>query len=199
MLIRYRDFAEKKGEISEFPKLNFSSILILIFCTHSNNKRFMSSTQTISLLDKLIIHTKEILERPVTRNEKLFAVCELLADEVPTFDWVGFYLVADDAENELVLGPFVGEATDHTRIPFGTGICGQVALSHETFVSQDVHAEDNYLACSIHVQSEIVVPIMADGEFVAQLDIDSNTKNSITEEQTEALEKICKMLSAEFK
>ncbi len=158
----------------------------------------MLTTQTISLLDKLIIHTKEICERPVTRNEKLFAVCELLADEVPTFDWVGFYLVADDTENELVLGPFVGEPTNHTRIPFGTGICGQVALSHETFISQDVHSEDNYLSCSMHVQSEIVVPIMVEGEFVAQIDIDSNTKNSITGEQSEALEKICKMLSAEF-
>lgn len=159
----------------------------------------MSSVHTITLTDKLIIHTKEILDRPVTRNEKLFAVCELLADEVETFDWVGFYFVADDAENELVLGPFVGEATDHTRIPFGKGICGQVAISHETFVSQDVSEEDNYIACSVAVQSEIVVPIMANGEFVAQLDIDSNTKNSITEEQEEALEKICKMLSAEFK
>lgn len=158
----------------------------------------MTPTQTISLLDKLIIHTKEIQERAVTRNEKLFAVCELLADEVPTFDWVGFYLVAEDADDELVLGPFVGESTDHNRIPFGTGICGQVALSHETFVSQDVSAEDNYLACSMDVQSEIVVPIMANGNFVAQLDIDSNTKNSITKEQTEALEKLCKMLSAEF-
>lgn len=158
----------------------------------------MSTTQAISLLDKLIIHTKEIMQRPVTRNEKLFAVCELLADEVPTFDWVGFYLVAEDAENELVLGPFVGASTDHNRIPFGVGICGQVALSHETFVSQDVTKEDNYLACSVDVNSEIVVPIMANDTFVAQLDIDSHTKNSITDEHKEALEKICKMLSAEF-
>jgi len=158
----------------------------------------MSTAQTISLTERILSLTDEILGRPVTRNEKLFAICEVLADEVSTFDWVGFYLVADDATDELVLGPFVGEATDHTRIPFGTGICGQVALSHETFVSQDVAAEENYLACSMDVKSEIVVPIMADGEFVAQLDIDSNTKNSITEEQTELLEKICEMLSAEF-
>ena len=158
----------------------------------------MSTTDTISLTEKIIGLTQEILDRPVTRNEKLFAICEILTDEVPTFDWVGFYLVAEDVENELVLGPFVGEATDHTRIPFGTGICGQVALSHETFVSQDVAAEENYLSCSISVQSEIVVPIMVGDEFVAQLDIDSNTKNSITEEQTELLESICTMLSEEF-
>ena len=181
--------------------MKFQSLTFLVYDLFyfQIKPEFPMSTQTITLLDKLIIHTKEILERTVTRNEKLFAVCELLADEVPTFDWVGFYLVAEDAENELVLGPFVGASTDHTRIPFGTGICGQVALSHKTFVSQDVNSEDNYLACSIDVQSEIVVPIMVGDEFVAQLDIDSNTKNSITEEQTEALEKICKMLSSEFK
>jgi GAF domain-containing protein len=92
----------------------------------------------------------------------------------------------------------VGESTNHTRIPFGKGICGQVALSHQTFVSQDVQAEDNYLSCSIHVQSEVVVPILAGDEFVAQLDIDSHTKNSITDEQVEILEDICAMLSGEF-
>ena len=158
----------------------------------------MSNTQTIDLIDKLAISTGKILKRSVTRNEKLFAICELLADEVPTFDWVGFYLVAEDAKDELVLGPFVGKRTDHTRIPFGTGICGQVALSHKTYVSQNVEAEENYLACSVEVKSEIVVPIMAEGEFVGQIDIDSNTKDSIKEEQVEALEIICDMLSSEF-
>ena len=115
------------------------------------------------------------------------------------FDWVGFYLVADDATDELVLGPFVGEPTSHKRIPFGKAICGQVALSHKTFVSQDVTAEDNYLVCSDNVKSEIVVPIMVGDKFVAQLDIDSNTKNSVTLEQTKALNKIGKMLSSIFK
>lgn len=158
----------------------------------------MTATETLLLKEKLLAGAKEIVERDVTLHEKLFAVCELLADQVPTFNWVGFYMVAEDAENELVLGPFVGASTDHTRIPFGKGICGQVAVSHETFVSQDVHAEDNYLSCSISVQSEIVVPIMKGDEFVAQLDIDSHTKNSITEEQTEALEEICELLSYEF-
>ena len=158
----------------------------------------MTATDTLLLKEKLITGAKEIIARDVTLHEKLFAVCELLADEIPTFNWVGFYMVADDAENELTLGPFVGESTDHTRIPFGKGICGQVAVSHETYVSQDVQAEENYLSCSISVQSEIVVPIMKNGEFVAQLDIDSHTKNSISEEQTDALETICNLLSEEF-
>ena len=158
----------------------------------------MTTTEAISLNEKLVYGTEEILKRNVTRDEKLFAVCELLADEVPTFNWVGFYMADPDGKDELVLGPFVGASTDHTRIPFGKGICGQVALSHETFVSQDVNAEENYLSCSIDVQSEIVVPVMKGDVFVAQLDIDSHTKNSITAEQRETLEEICDLLAEEF-
>ncbi|RNC84047.1 MAG: GAF domain-containing protein [Balneola sp.] len=158
----------------------------------------MTSADVLQLKEQLVSGTQEILKRPVTRDEKLFAICELLADEVPTFNWVGFYMADPEGKEELVLGPFVGASTDHTRIPFGKGICGQVALSHETFIAQDVHAEDNYLACSIDVQSEIVVPIMKGDVFVAQLDIDSHTRNSITEEQRSALEEICVLLADEF-
>lgn len=156
------------------------------------------STAEITLNDKLIPDVEKILNRDVTRDEKLFAICELLADEIPTFNWVGFYMADPEGKNELVLGPFVGEATDHTRIPFGKGICGQVALSNETYVSQDVHSEENYLACSMDVKSEIVVPVMKDNTFVAQLDIDSHTKNSITSAQRELLEEICDLVADEF-
>ncbi|MEX2604703.1 MAG: GAF domain-containing protein [Gracilimonas sp.] len=156
------------------------------------------NTIQLTQFDQLVSDTESILKRNVTLNEKLFAVCELLADEIPTFNWVGFYLPDSDGKKELVLGPFVGPSTDHTRIPYGRGICGQVALSHETFVSQDVHSEDNYLACSAEVQSEIVIPIMKANTFVGQLDIDSNTKNSITKDQRELLEEICVLLSNEF-
>lgn len=156
------------------------------------------STAETTLNDQLIPDVKSIMSRNVTRDEKLFAICELLADEVSTFDWVGFYMADPDGKDELVLGPFVGEATDHNRIPFGKGICGQVALTNETYVSQDVHSEDNYLACSMDVKSEIVVPIMKDNTFVAQLDIDSNTKNSITTGQRELLEEICALVADEF-
>lgn len=155
-------------------------------------------TAELTLTDKLIPDIKYILGRNVTRDEKLFAICELLADEIETFDWVGFYIADPKGVEELVLGPFVGPSTDHTRIPFGKGICGQVALSHQTFVSQDVKSEENYLSCSADVQSEIVVPIMKNEQFVAQLDIDSNKKNSITTEQRTLLEDICELLAEEF-
>ncbi len=129
------------------------------------------------------------------RHEKLQEICELLAGGIEEFDWVGFYLVDPDSERELVLGPYVGEATEHTRIPFGKGICGQAADTHQTFVVEDVSKADNYLACSLDVKSEVVVPIMKNGTFVAELDIDSHTKSAITKNHQEMLEEICDIIA----
>lgn len=147
----------------------------------------------------LVNKVKEIVNRSEgSREQKLQQISELLANNVVVFDWVGFYLVDPEAERELVLGPYVGEETEHTRIPFGTGICGQAADSHETFVVQDVSEADNYLACSMHVKAEIVLPILKNGILVAELDIDSHTKNAITEEHQEILEEICDIVAHLF-
>ena len=132
------------------------------------------------------------------RDEKLLDICRVLEAEVPVFDWVGFYLVDPQAERELVLGPYVGEETEHTRIPFGKGICGQAAETNETFVVQDVSKAENYLACSVHVQSEIVVPVKKEGSFVAELDIDSHTKNALTGDHRTMLEEICRAVAPLF-
>ena len=139
-----------------------------------------------------------IIERHLDLNQTLIEVAQVLHAEFDHFDWVGFYLDDQDKKGFLKLGPYVGPATDHVSIPYGKGICGQVAVSLQTFVSQDVSAEDNYIACSTEVQSEIVVPILKNGVFVAQIDVDSNTKNSITTEQTELLKAICTKLSPLF-
>lgn len=147
---------------------------------------------------EILNEAKSIINGENERNEKLKAVCELLDRKVDVFDWTGFYLVAEDEENMLELGPYVGETTDHTRIPFGKGICGQAANTLQTFVVQDVKKADNYLACSIHVQSEIVVPIMKGDQFVGELDIDSHTKGAITDELQSLCEEICKELSGIF-
>lgn len=147
---------------------------------------------------ELIEKTKSIVSNDGTRDEKLKRVCSMLEESVDIFDWVGFYLVDPEADRELVLGPYVGEETDHTRIPFGKGICGQAANSLETFVVQDVSKEDNYLACSMDVQAEIVIPVMKNETFVAELDIDSHTKNSISGQHREMLEEICDIVSKLF-
>ncbi len=125
---------------------------------------------------------------------RLQALCAMLTAEVSHYNWVGFYLVDPKSPRELVLGPYVGEPTEHTRIPFGKGICGQVAESEETFVVPDVSEEDNYLACSLTVKSEIVVPVMLDGRFVGQLDIASHTRDAFGPEDEALLEAIAEGL-----
>lgn len=114
------------------------------------------------------------------REDKLLQLCHLLRDNIDYYDWVGFYFRNGDKE-ELVLGPYAGEPTDHTVIPFGKGICGQVAVSNKNFVVPDVTAQDNYIACSITVKSEIVVPLFADGKNIGQIDIDSEVLDAFTE------------------
>ena len=125
-----------------------------------------------------------------TVDERLLAICELLENHIDYYNWVGFYFKNGD-KNELKLGPYVGEPTDHTIIPFGKGICGQVALSNKNFVVPDVAAQDNYIACSITVKAEIVIPIFVNGENMGQIDIDSNTPDPFNEEDERFLEFIC--------
>ena len=132
-----------------------------------------------------------IIESPSHNvEEKLQKVCQLLDQEFDYFNWTGFYFRNGDKE-ELVLGPYVGAETDHTVIPFGKGICGQVAVSNETFVVPDVHDQDNYLSCSIDTKAEIVVPIIKNGENIGQIDIDSHTLDPFTTEHREMLEWLC--------
>ncbi len=136
-----------------------------------------------------------ILEGPnESIDEKLQKICHLLDQEVAYYNWTGFYFKNGDKE-ELLLGPYVGAATDHTVIPFGKGICGQVALSNKTFVVPDVSAQDNYLSCSIATKSEIVVPIIKNSENIGQIDIDSHQIDPFTAEDTALLEWLCNEVS----
>ncbi len=137
--------------------------------------------------EEILERVDEILERDGDTDSKLKDICRLLHTEMDGYDWVGFYLVED---GELVLGPFVGESTEHTNIDFGEGICGQAAESEDTFVVGDVSEEDNYLSCSVKVQSEIVVPIFKNGEVVGEIDIDSHQREAFSEEDEKLLEDI---------
>ncbi|MBP7173979.1 MAG: GAF domain-containing protein [Cloacibacterium sp.] len=125
-----------------------------------------------------------------TTEEKLQKICQLLDQEISYFNWTGFYFRNGDKE-ELVLGPYVGAPTDHTVIPFGKGICGQVAVSNQTFIVPNVKEQDNYLSCSIDTKAEIVVPIIKNGENIGQIDIDSHTLNPFTQQDRELLEWLC--------
>nr|WP_315186527.1 GAF domain-containing protein [uncultured Flavobacterium sp.] len=123
----------------------------------------------------------------LSRDEKLLNVCKLLNENIEYYNWVGFYF-ANQETKTLHLGPYVGAETDHTVIPFGKGICGQVAVSNKNFVVPDVAAQDNYIACSFTVKSEIVVPLFVKGENIGQIDIDSHVLNPFTEADEKFLE-----------
>jgi L-methionine (R)-S-oxide reductase len=120
-------------------------------------------------------------------GERLEQICELLRSSIRYYDWVGFYF-HEDATQTLKLRAFAGEPTDHTIIPFGKGICGQVALSNENFIVPDVSAQDNYIACSLTVKSEIVIPLFKNGKNIGQIDIDSHTPDPFTENDVKLLE-----------
>jgi len=131
-----------------------------------------------------------ILESPQDTNVKLLKICQVLDKEIEYYNWTGFYFKNGD-KDELALGPYVGAVTDHVIIPFGKGICGQVAVSGETFVVPDVNAQDNYLSCSIDTKAEIVVPIFKNGENIGQIDIDSHKIDPFTKEDEELLNWLC--------
>ena len=138
-----------------------------------------------------------ILKENGTRDEKLKEICQLLSENVSYYDWVGYYFANHEAKT-LHLGPYVGAETDHTVIPFGKGICGQVAISNSNFVVPDVKAQDNYIACSFTVKSEIVVPLFVDGKNIGQIDIDSNVLDPFTDADEKFLEFVCNEVAKSY-
>jgi len=116
----------------------------------------------------------------------------LLKDAIPYYSWVGIYLLDGD---ELVLGPYLGKPSPHTRIPLGRGICGAAATEKATIVVDDVNADPRYLACSIETKSEIVVPIMEDGEVLGEIDIDSDTRAAFGDADRALLEQVAALLA----
>ena len=131
--------------------------------------------------------TNILQKSEIDLHQKLEQICILLKDKVEYYDWVGFYFRNGEKE-ELILGPYAGAPTDHTIIPFGKGICGQVAVSNKNFIVEDVKAQDNYISCNINVKSEIVIPLFVNGKNIGQIDIDSNTLNAFGKEDELFLE-----------
>jgi len=134
-----------------------------------------------SKIKTILANTSETVE------QRLSEICELLQTSIGYYDWVGFYF-ANEAEKTLHLKAFAGEETDHTVIPFGKGICGQVAVSNQNFVVPDVKAQANYIACNMYVKAEIVVPLFKDEKNIGQIDIDSHTEDPFSPEDVRFLE-----------
>ena len=145
-------------------------------------------------IDVLKSYIVDIFKGSENLDECLKATCVFLRKQVTHYDWVGFYF-KNGAKEELKLKQFSGEPTAHTVIPFGKGICGQVALSNQNFVVQDVKTQDNYISCGFRIKSEIVIPIFKNGENVGQIDIDSHVLNPFSKKDEVLLEFVCEQVS----
>jgi L-methionine (R)-S-oxide reductase len=127
-------------------------------------------------------------------EEFLRDVVQRVYDRNSTWDWVGVYLLVGDT---LVLGPYVGEPTEHVSIPIGVGVCGTAVQRDTNMLVDDLRAQDNYLACSLHTRSELVVLIRDRGEVVGQFDIDSDQVGAFGPQDEQLLERLAASIGAQ--
>lgn len=152
-------------------------------------------TENKNIISKNILpNIKDIIGTTETRDTKLQKVCDLLHHSIPGYDWVGFYLVDPNKEKELILGPYAGEPTEHFRIGFGEGICGQAAEKEATIIVDDVSNESNYLSCNINVKSEIVLPIFKNNNIIGELDLDSHISHRFDKKDEQFLSKVIEII-----
>jgi L-methionine (R)-S-oxide reductase len=141
-------------------------------------------------LNELLEQIRSAVERDPSRA--MDESVRLLKAHVPYYTWVGIYLLDGD---ELVLGPFLGKPSPHTRIPLGRGICGAAATEKATIIVDDVNADPRYLACSVETKSEIVVPIMRGDTVLGEIDIDSDRPAAFSENDRQLLEAVAALLA----
>jgi GAF domain-containing protein len=134
---------------------------------------------------------REAIEKAGSAGEAMQAAVAALKDR-PDYSWVGIYLLDG---NELVLGPYLGKPSPHTRIPLGRGICGAAASEKQTIIVDDVNADPRYLACSVDTKSEIVAPIMIDNVVLGEIDIDSDKAAAFGDDDRVLVEAVAAMLA----
>lgn len=143
-----------------------------------------------------IIHQiKELAKSKIKKEDILKEVVKILKNSFNYYNWVGIYLLEGE---ELVLGPYLGKPSPHTRIRLNSGICGAAASQKKSIIIPDVKADSRYLACSLETKSEIVVPIMTGEKVWGEIDIDSDRLDAFTEEDKHLLEEICSILAGLF-
>ncbi|HUL74376.1 MAG TPA: GAF domain-containing protein [Vicinamibacterales bacterium] len=139
------------------------------------------------------------LERTVASAPNRQAAMEhavaALKAAIPHYSWVGIYLMDGD---ELVLGPFLGKPSPHTRIPLNRGICGAAASQKTTIIVDDVNSDPRYLACSLETKSEIVVPIMRGTTVLGEIDIDSDQPAAFGAADRTLLEAVARAISVKI-
>ena len=132
------------------------------------------------------------IETATTRQAAMEAAVAALKARLPHYTWVGIYLLDD---HELVLGPYLGKPSPHTRIPLNRGICGAAASEKQTIIVDDVNSDPRYLACSIETKSEIVVPILDGERVLGEIDIDSDKHAAFGQSDRDLLEKVAAALA----
>lgn len=136
----------------------------------------------------------ELGAKSLAPEELMQRICERLA-QLPNFNWVGFYMLAQEACHKvLLLGPYVGAPTPHIKIALNSGICGAAVSQGQTIVVDDVNADPRYLACSLETKSEIVAPIRVHGQIVGEIDIDSHTQAAFGPEEREFVERCAELV-----
>src|SRR5271156_5915793 len=152
------------------PGLSLSSMTVIL----SEIRRAASSAPTLESLEQTVV--------------------EVLSRDIAQYSWTGFYMLDPGDAGTLLLGPFVGDATPHVRIPVTQGICGAAVASGETVIVDDVSSDPRYLSCSINTKSEIVVPIYAHGKIIGEIDIDSHDPAAFTQADRLFLEEIAQIV-----
>lgn len=135
---------------------------------------------------------KALVEDEKNQIANLSNASALLNQFLDRINWVGFYLMD---EKELVLGPFQGLPAC-VRIPVGRGVCGTAVQRKETILVEDVHQFPGHIACDAASQSEIVIPLVKNGEVIGVLDIDSPEKARFDEVDKQKLEEFIEVLMA---
>ncbi len=145
--------------------------------------------------DDVLKNLQLAIERAPTHTAAMLESVTVLKHQMPDYSWVGIYLLEGD---ELVLGPFLGKPSPHTRISLNKGICGAAASHKQTIVVDDVDADPRYLACSLETRSEIVVPILRGADVLGEIDIDSDKKAAFGAADRDLLESIAALLARKF-
>lgn len=144
--------------------------------------------------DQMRKQLRSLIEGEPSRIANLANAAALLNQFLEEINWVGFYLFED---GELVLGPFQGLPAC-IRIPLGRGVCGTAAQRRETILVEDVNEFPGHIACDAASQSEIVVPLVKDGELIGVLDIDSPIRSRFDELDRQQLERFVKELVSQL-
>lgn len=121
-------------------------------------------------------------------------ISQRLHDQLTRYNWVGFYLVDKADPGILVVGPYVGSFSPNERIPINKGLCGAAATMRQTVVVNDVAKDPRYLSGSEIVKANLVAPILAKNELVAELDIESYFTETFTKAEQSFAESIARLV-----